>query len=275
MAFGRAISAGVQQTQFLFYDANGEPSGDTPTALANGEYKGAYQAVGIQELPTGLPEAEAVTIPGDDSTLGSILFAADAPREMLINFGEMDLDWEALLQNTLVETLGDIKMGLLDTANTILASGALIVQARSVKRSSGVSGQAGWSGLIYPNVQIQPLGRETFSGRTAGVFRYKAVAQQAFYKPWGVTISDEVNGDSAAYAIPFTSPYPLTMGAFRGDGITTSWTLHKTPINVNKTRPFSDRVALTVNSVTPSTKVMVLSAAVAAGRPASVVLEYQ
>jgi hypothetical protein len=275
MAFKQSISAGVQQTQFLFFDANGDPSGDSPTPLANGEYKGAYQLVGIQEFPTGIPEAEAVTIPGDDGSLGSILFASDAPREMLANFGQMDLELEARLQNTLVETLGDIRMGLIDTANTILATGALIIQAQSVKRSAGVQGQAAWSGLIYPNVQAQPLNRETFSGRTAGVIRYKLVAQQAFYKPWGVTISDEVNGDIAAYAIPFTSPYPLTLGAFRGDGIITSWTLHKTPISVTKTRPFSDRVAIGVTSVTPSTKNMLLSAAVPAGRPASVLLEYQ
>lgn len=275
MAFAQSISAGVQQTQFMFYDANGDPSGESPTALTNGQYSGAYGWVGIQELPTGLLEAESVTIPGDDGSLGAILFASDAPREGLITFGQMDLTLEAAFQNTLVETLGDIKMGLIDTANTILASGAMITQARSVKRSTGVQGQAGWSGLIYPNVQVQPLNRETFSGRTAGSYRYKFVAQQSFYKPWGVTISDEVNGDVGAYAIPFTSPYPLTLGAFRGDGIITSWTLHKTPINVNKTRPFSDRVALTVNSVTPSTKAMVLNAAVGSARPAVVVFEYQ
>jgi len=275
MTFTQSISAGVQQTQFMFYDLNGEPSGDSPTALANGAYSGAYQMVGVQEFPTGIPEADVVTIPGDDTSLGSISFASDAPREMLMNFGQMDLELEARLQNTLVETLGDIKMGLIDTANMILATGALIVQARTVKRSTPVQGQAAWSGLIYPNVQVQPLNRETFSGRTAGVIRYKGVAQQAFYKPWGITISDEVNGDTAAYAIPFTSPYPLTLGAFRGDGIITSWTLHKTPISVQKTRPFSDRIALTVNSVTPSTKNMTLSAAVVASRPASVVFEWQ
>lgn len=275
MSFTQSISAGVQQTQFLFYDANGEPSGDSPTALANGTYSGAYQWVGIQEFPTGIPEAEAVPIEGDDTLLGSILFSANTPREGLITFGQMDLDLEARFQNTLVESLGDIRMGLIDTANTILANGAIITQARTVKRSTGVQGQAAWSGLIYPNVQVQPLNRETLAGRTAGSYRYKYVAQQAFYKPWGVTISDEVNGDVAAYAIPFTSPFPLTMGAFRGDGIITSWTLHKTPINVNKTRPFSDRVALGVTSVTPATKNMLLSAAVAVNRPASVLFEWQ
>lgn len=275
MSFSQAISAGVQQTQFMFFDINGDPSGDSPTPLTNGQYKGAYQWVGVQEFPSGLPEAEAITIPGDDSTLGSILFSSDAAREGLITFGQMDLDLEARFQNTLVENLGDIKMGLIDTASTILANGAMITQARSVKRSTGVQGQAGWSGLIYPNVQVQPLNRETLSGRTAGNYRYKYVAQQAFYKPWGVTISDEVNGDIAAYAIPFTSPYPLTLGAFRGDGIITSWTLHKTPISVGKTFPFSDRIALPVTSVTPSTKVMVLTGAVTASRPGVVVFEWQ
>jgi hypothetical protein len=275
MAFNQSISAGVQQTQFLFYDINGEPSGDSPTPLANAQYAGAYQWVGIQEFPSGIPEAEAVPIPGDDTLLGSILFSSDAPREGLITFGQMDLDLEARMQNTLVESLGDIRMGLIDTASTILATGALITQARSVKRSTGVQGAAGWSGLIYPNVQVQPLNRETLAGRTAGSYRYKYVAQQAFYKPWGITISDEVNGDIAAYAIPFTSPYPLTMGAFRGDGATVNWTLHKTPISVNKTRPFSDKLALAVTSVTPSTKVMVLTSPVAVNRPASVVFEWQ
>jgi hypothetical protein len=270
----QSISAGVQQTKFLFFDTNGDPSGNSPTPLADGEIKGAYELVGIQEFPTGLPEAEAVNVPGDDSSLGSLLFAADAPREMLANFGQMDLDLEARLQNTLVESLGDARLGLIDTANTILASGALIVQARSVKRGAGVQGQASWSGLIYPNVQVQPLQRETFAGRTAGVIRYKIVAQQAFYKPWGTTISDEANGDTAAYAMPFTSPYPLTMDAFRGNGVKVNWVLAKTPVNVANTNAFSDRVALTVNSVTPSTRTMVISAALGS-RPGVVIYEYQ
>lgn len=268
MALDQSLQAGVQQAWFMFYDSNGDPSGKTTTALANAASAGAYRLRGIQEMPTGIPEADAVPIPGDDTVLGNILFSSDAPREFVVNMGQMDLTLDAEMQNSLVETVGEAKMGVIDLSNLVLATGALIVQGKAI-----IDGLGGYSGWIYPLVQLQPLNREKFSGRTAGVIRYKGVAQPAFNRPWGTTIVNKSGSEISAYALPFTTRGgPLTMHAFRGS--ITSFTLDKGPISVAKSPTYSDKVALTVSSISAVTRLLTLSAAVGGGRPGMVVYEY-
>lgn len=266
-----SLQAGVQQAWLMFYDINGDPSGNTTTPLGNGLSRGGYRFRGIQEMPSGIPEADAVQIPGDDTSLGSILFSSDAPREFLMNFGVMDLDLEGLLQNTAVETLGDMKFGLIDSPDAILANVSLITQGRAILDN----GKPGYMGFIYPNVQIQPLNRETFSGRTAGVIRYKGVAQLAFNNPWGTTIVNRSGVPTSGYARPFQSPFPITMDALRGDGAVTAFPLNRGPVSVTKTKPFSDKVALTVSGVSSPPPLMTLSAPILINRPGLVVYEYQ
>lgn len=274
MASPQSIQAGTQEAWFMFYDSNGDPSGNSPVALSSGTSAPAYKLIGIQEAPSPIQESETVTISGDDTSLGAIDFASDAPREMLLNFGLMDLTFEALLQNSLVETYGTISMGLLDTDIPFTAYGALIIQGKAVKKTPGVSGQAAWSGWIYPLVQLKPLGRETASGRTAANVRYKAVAQSAFNDAWGTTIVDKNGAQASAYARPFTAAHPITMHAFRG--AITSFTLAKTPTAISTTRPYSDKVALSVSSInTPTARLLTLSAPVAADRPGAAFYEYE
>jgi hypothetical protein len=274
MASPQSIQAGTQEAWFMFYDSNGDPSGDSPIALASGTSRPAYKLIGIQEAPSPVQESESVSVPGDDGSLGALDFASDAPREMLMNFGLMDLTFEALLQNSNVDTFGTISMGLLDTDIPFIGYGALIIQGKAVKKAPGVSGQAAWSGWIYPFVQLRPLGRETASGRTAGNVRYKGVAQMAFNNPWGTTIVDKNGAQAGAYARPFTAAHPLTLHAFRG--AITSFTLAKTPTSIATTRPYSDKVALTVSSInTPTPRLLTLSAPVVVDRAGAVFFEYE
>jgi len=266
MSYSKSLQAGVQQSWLSFLDTANFAIGNNITAIAAGQIRGSYPFIGIQQMPTGILEGDTVPVPGDDTSLGSFIFASEAPREFLMNFGQFDLELDALLQSTLVETLGNIKIGLGDPGNPQYPTVCLIVQGRAIKRDSGVSGASAWTGFIYPVVQIQPLNRETLQGRTAGVNRYKGVAQQAFNHPWGVTISELVNGDTSSYVFPFDSNYPLTLDAFVGNGIVTDWVLNKTPVSVAETNAFAERIAQTVNSVTPSTKTMTISTPVASNR---------
>lgn len=267
----QSIQAGVQEAWWMFYDSNGEPSGSTPIALADGASSGAYKLKGIQESPSPVPESESVSIDGDDTSLGAIDFSSAEPREFLLNFGLMDLTFEALLQNTLVETLGSISIGMLDTDTPFNASGALIIQGRAV-----IEGQAGFSGWIYPLVQLKPLGRESASGRTAATVRYKAVAQMAFYNPWGVTTTDKNGAQRGAYARPFKAAHPITMHAFRGS--ITSFTLDRSPATLASTHAWSvpDKAKLTVSSInTPTPRLLTLSGAQPATRSGLALYEYE
>lgn len=263
MSFKQNLSAGVQQAWLSFLDNENFALGNATTAIAAGDIRGSYPFTGIQEMPTGILEGENVPVPGDDTTLGSFIFASADPREFLMNFGQGDLTLDAYLQGTLVETLGNINIGLSDPGNPVYPTVCLIVNSRAIKRDAGQSGQAAWSGYIYPVVQLQPLSRETLTGRTAGVYRYKGTAQAAYNHPWGVTIAEAVNGDVSSFSFPFTSPYPLTLDAFRGNGVKTSWVLNKTPVDTNGTKAFVERVSLAVSGVTPSTKTMTTSLAAA------------
>lgn len=263
MAFRQNLSAGVQQAWLSFLDNDNMAIGNDQTAIAAADIRGSYPFVGIQEMPTSILEGESVPVPGDDTTLGSFIFASADPREFVINFGQGDLTLDARLQGTLVETLGNINIGLSDPGNPVYPTVCLIVNSRAIKRDSGVSGQGAWSGYIYPVVQLQPLGRETLAGRTAGTYRYKGVAQAAYNHPWGVTLATAVNGNLSSFSFPFNSNYPLTLDAFRGNGVKTSWILNKTPVSVSETNAFVERVALGIASVTPGTKTVVTSAAAA------------
>lgn len=278
MPFQQSLTAGVQNCWLSFLDPYNFAIGNSTSTLSAGSIRGSYPFVGIQQMPTGFQEGEPVSIDGDDTSLGSILFDSNAPREFLMNFGQGDQDLDALLQGTLVSSEGDISMGLADPAHPVYPTVCLIVQARSIKRDSGVSGQAAWTGLIYPVVQIQPLNRETFQGRTAGSYRYKGVAQVAGHRPWGVTIAEAVDGDTGSYAFDFKSDNPITLDAFTADGSTTSWVLNKTPVSstptTSKTRPYIERVLSTPSSVTAATKTMVLPSGFTTGNRGVVLYEY-
>lgn len=278
MPFQKSLTAGVQNCWLSFLDPFNFAIGNSTTAPSAGNIQGSYPFVGIQQMPTGIPEGEPVPIPGDDTNLGSILFDSDAPREFLMNFGQGDQALDALLQGTLVSSEGDISLGLVDPAHPVYPTVTLIVQARSIKRDSGVAGQAAWSGFIYPVVQIQPLNRETFQGRTAGSYRYKGVAQVAGHRPWGVTIAEALDGDTGSYAFDFKSDNPITLDAFTANGILTSWVLNKTPVSstptTSKTRPYIERVLSTPTTVTPATKTIVLPSAFNSGNRGVILYEY-
>lgn len=271
----KSLQAGVRDCWLSFLDPNDNIAiGNNITPIPVGQIRGSYPFVGIQTMPTGIPEGDTVPVPGDDITLGSFIFASDKPREFLMNFGQGDLELNALLQGTKVETFGGMKIGLADPSNPVYPTVSLIANTRCIIRSGANSGKEGWASYLYPVVQIQPLTRETLAGRTAGVFRYKAVAQQAFNHSWGITLSSLVNGNPASYVFETEQLYPLTQDAFTGNNVVTNWILNKTPIDTTRTQAVVERVVVAINSVTPSTKTAVLTPAITSNQRGVVVYEY-
>lgn len=270
MTFTQSIQGGVQEAWFMFYDSNGDPSGSTTVPLGNGQSSGAYKLIGIQNVPGSVPESTNVNVPGDDGNLGNIPFSSDAAREFILSFGLQDLDFEGWAQDTPVEQVGEIMMGVEDVSPLALATGALIVQSKAVKKNGAASGGAAWSGRIWPLAQLLPLGRETYAGRTAGVIRYKASLQPATNNAWGTTIVNKSGSPITAYSRRFDSDNPITMHAFRG--ALSSVTVDKTPKSVAKTSPFSDKVLLGVSGIVG--RDVSLTPSVATGRPGLVLYEY-
>ena len=221
------ISAGTTQAYFGFIDSLGFLIGETTTAPSSGSLQAMLRLLGIQTAAAGLPESEDVNIPGDDETLGTITFAPDETPAFVANFGANDLDFNARVQVTSVETLGGIDLGVLQPNDPGSPNGTVIIQGKAVDKDAGTAGQSMWSGQIFPLVTAAPLGRESFEGRSAGVYRIKITAQKASKKPWGVTIADGDLGTDGASIIEFGADHPLLMDRITGNNSTDSFTLTK------------------------------------------------
>lgn len=221
------IAAGTQQAYFGFVDNLGFLTGNSTSAPAAGNLAGMYRLLGIQNASPGLPEGDDVNIEGDDDVLGTISFAPNQTPAFIANFGAFDLSVNADMQSTAVEQLAAMEFGVLQPNDPGFNNGTLIIQGRSISQDDDDQGLEVWSGFIFPLVVAQPLGRETFEGRTAAANRIKFTAQKASHKPWGVTITDGDLGTDAASIIEFKSPNPLIFDRITGNGSTDTFTLSK------------------------------------------------
>jgi hypothetical protein len=96
--------------------------------------------------------------------------------------------------------------------------------------------------------------------------------------PWGLTLTEALNGTETGYAIPFNADNPIHMKRWVGDNTAVTFTLDYAPVSVAKTYvvvfpsggvPF----VATVNSVSAVNKTFTLSAAPATN--AAVVALYE
>lgn len=249
-SFTKAIAVGNAHAFLGFIDANGFLIGGSASAPAAGAAgSGMIPLTGIKTASPTIPERETVQVTGDDDLLGEFDFASLATRSFIGEFAVMNLELEAALLGTNVETFGEIKMGGLDVDNPAELNTCLIVQSRAKKYNANNIGQKGWVGVIIPLLVAQPLGRDTFGERSPGVFRIQFTPQKAAYRPWGTTISAADLGRTGPRYLPFTSEYPITMHAHTGTGALQTFTLDYEPISAAKTVVTSNRVGQTVSSV--------------------------
>lgn len=258
----RYIAAGTQLAFLGLVDSQGFFLGST-SSTANAKSEGMIRLTGIQTANPGPVEGEDVNVEGDDTGLGKIEFGPAETPSFIVNTGAFNLDLDAKLQGTLVETLGDIKIGVLQPNDASYPDVMMVIQSKSKSKDDGSDGTKAWSGYIIPIMTAQPLGRETFEGRTAAANRIKVTTQVASRKPWGVTILDANLGTTGAPLLPFTSDNPITMHVFKGDGATSTFTLDKTPVSQAKVIIHKETQLLTAGvdfTVNTSTRVVTISA---------------
>ena len=229
------IAAGTQLAFYGIYDSAGRLKGSTTGTLAQGGVgSGMKRLVGIKRANPGPTEPEDVQITGDDSPIGSIEFGPAETPSFIIENAVFDLDIQAAMQGTVVQSLQDLRLGVAQPENPVYPDICLIIQGKAKKQDAGVKGIKAWVGVIVPVASVIPVGREEFSERTPGVNRYQVNTQVASKQPWGVTIADGDLGTTGAPLIPFTSDNPITMHTFIGDGAETDFVVDLTPVEVGK-----------------------------------------
>lgn len=247
----RGIAAGAQQAFLGFYDENGLLTGGTPTAPTNGVVTGNPFAhiLGIKEASPEVGEPETEVITGDDIRMGEFDFDSIATRRFTITVAAFNLQQEADILGTNVESIAGFKLGAIDVVDRVERDCCIIINSRTKKQDVGTMGQKAWSGLLIPLATVIPLHRQTFSERTGAVYRLSVTPQVAGNDAWGITYTEALAGTEGLTYRPFSGDYPMTIGVFSGDGIVTAWTLKHKPVDTNNIAVYMDKVARTVSSV--------------------------
>ncbi len=229
------IQAGTQLAFAGQVDAFGFFAGRTGSVASGSNGEPMIRLLGIKTANPGPVEPESVNITADDTTLGAIDFGPNEVPTWIMELAAHNLDHQALMQGTLVETLGGINLGVLQPNDPVYPDLCIIYQGKAKSKESGSDGVKAWAGYIIPLCSAVPLGRAEFAERAASVDRYKVTAQVASRKPWGVTILEANLGTSGAPILPFTSDNPIVMERFTGNGVATTFNLTNTPISAAKT----------------------------------------
>jgi hypothetical protein len=271
----RYIAAGTQYAFLGFVDSTfNYLLGSTTSAPSAAATSPMLRLLGIQTASPGIQQSEDVSVPGDDTVLGQISFPPDTLPSFVAELGSEDLDINALLQGTSVVTLGGIKTGVLQPNNPENPDACLIIQGKAKSKDDSTGGAKAWSGMIIPRATVQPLGRETFEGRSAAVNRLQITTQTATHAPWGVTITDSNYGTSGAPIIEISSDNPVVMEATTG--AVTTWTLTYTPVSQAKVVIHSNTAPLVAGAdFTLAGKVVTFAPALAAGARVVGLYEFQ
>lgn len=250
-SFSKSIDAGNDYAFLGIRDSNGFLVGQGTSAPSQGASGSAmFRLLGIKEAPVTAAERSAVVATGDNGkVLATFNFLDPTPRSFVIELAVDDLERDATILGTTVQTIGEIKLGAYDIIDPAEINVSLILQSNAKKWNTGVVGQAGWGGYIIPLATAVPLSRNGFSESTPGVFRLQVTPQTADMDPWGITITDSTAGTAGLGFYKFDSEYPITMHAHTGTGALSTFTLDYKPVSAAKTKVYSARVAQTTTSV--------------------------
>lgn len=274
MARRKLIAAGNRFTYGGFIDDNGFFVGSSPTAPANGASSGAFQIEGIKEASPTIPDSDVVPVTGDDVLLGEFDFDPIANRRYIMTYAVENLDILAAIMGVNVVNIAGADSVMLDVDEMPEYNLRFIHQSRAKAQDTGVKGQAAWDVLVVNLAAARPLGRQSFSERTAAAFRMSVTPQLASYRIGGVTIATATEGVLAARYQKFQSQYPFYLQAYTGDGTANPITLLKTPVSTSDIAIFANRVNVGIASINTSTPSVTPSSSIAAGARVEIFYQY-
>lgn len=249
----KSISGGNNYAFLIWYDDNNNfLTGGTRTAPAAGDQDGnpGVRVLGIQTASPTVGQPEAIQVTGDDGLLGELDFDSVESRQFLLNVGVQDLDLAASLNNVNTFNAAGGTLMTLDTDEVDDRNACLILQSKAENTTTGGSA---WTGVFAITGTTKYLGRETFEGRTAGAFRFSFTPKRGQYLPWGVTLSNSVQGSERARYLPYSVEYPFHVQVFTGDGVETEFNLKHDPVALSSIAAWQDRVSLSISSLSGNT----------------------
>jgi hypothetical protein len=242
--------AGLRKARVFALDANGVPTQ-------------VIDVTGVKAITLNVPENQIIVHVGDDQAFAQDFLPPNTLPSGSFTTAKANQTLDALLSNTLVDTIGETEMDGQFTDKAGYEIDAMMEyhrQALVTQPGDADFGSRRWQNFWVMRSRITPQGNSPDQG-SDDVNNYQMVPTPAIETPWGVTFSEEDNGFGRAVRVRTTSEYPQMLDTFTGNNTVTDFVVNYTPISVAKTKAWVNGVLTAVSSVTPSTKTVTFSPA--------------
>jgi len=274
----KVIAAGFTNVFYGTLDADGMCLGTT-TSLNAGNQDGSPMArfEGAKSGPISVPEPDVVMVTGDDEAKGSFTFDSTDLANGVITTSIKDMDFEALTMGLEVVNLSMMQVvGIGQPENPQRRDMCMILQRRAKSRSTGEIGVSRWEGIFIPKATITPM-YAPFEERTPATYSYKLTLNKSDRMLWGETFGLSVYGTEQLAFYQFIADNPVTMHAYRGNGVQTVFNLAYTPAGTTGAYLRAYKAGVYQSSgvtVSVAAKTVTFAAAPADGQIVHVVYQY-
>lgn len=225
--------AGLRYIFFGFANASGYLQGTSPTTpAANGTIQRMQRLRGAQTFPMTLPEVERVNADGDDETLLQFTFPGVGLPSGNFGLAIHDMDFDAAIQGTLVESIGDIRAGAIAPGGQTFSNVMLLIMRESKKFDGNVKGVTAWEAALLPSLEISQLGSE-WTSRTFTPYNYSVSLSKAARALYGATFTELLRGTTEMAIEPFDLENPIEIYGGFGNGAATTFALDTAPVSAD------------------------------------------
>jgi len=252
-------AAGLRRAQFFALNTSGYPDGDESGATP---YDGV-NVEGIRSFSLNVPAITPVQHVGNDRLIAQDYLPPTEGARGEMSTAKQNLSLDALLTDTLVETIGETTVGgLLTNKQGNEIDGCILFYRQALDTTEGAQQLRRWQTHMFPVMRAIPKAGSAEQG-AADENGYDVIPTVATKYPWGHAFSDTAGeeGFTEAQYLRFTSEYPPILNKWDGNNTLATFTLSLTPISVAKTAVFVNGTATTVSSVDTGAKTVTVTPA--------------
>ena len=257
-----AIGAGDRYTFYGVVNASGKVIGSTADGASAGAVQGLARLEGGRVFPTNIPDTDKLIVSGDDQPLVQFQFDPEGLPQGTLEFAVRNATFEALVQGTVVETVGEMTMGVLQPADRADVDLCFFVERHSKKWVAGARGVKAWEIAVIPRAQVVPQYTD-IQMRTFNPYKYSMVMSKSDLKPWGASLTEGLNGTTQAPMFVIDADNPIFMDVVRGNASQTVFALTYAPKSAAKLAVFDlngVKLALTTHYTLSGSTLTFLSA---------------
>jgi len=250
-------AAGLRRIQVFALSATGYPDGDQSGATG---YDG-FELEGAKSFALTLPENQIIVHIGNDRPFATDYLPPNAGLSGEVRTAKQNLDADATLTDTKTFAVGEMTVGGLATEKVgTEIDVAVIVYRQALDTTRGSSQLRRWQMHMLPIARLVPRGGGADQG-AADENVYTLVPTGSTKYPWGHAFSEADEGFDEAAWLRGVAENPVMLDKWEGNNTLDTFTMTWTPISAAKTKVYVDGTLVTVTSVTPGTKALVLDSA--------------